>query len=198
MRSVLVVLNKFLHPPGWVLVCSPVVFGMLIAIFVTGQTNSALAYLIYGMSAYCLVILLLPLPKWIRGIKTFIVRRLTGTAIGRRYISDLAFRGSVSIYQGMMVNFLYLVFRIILSIQYASVWFLSMAVYYLVLGVLRLLLILDYRHRDCLKELHSYRRTAWLLFLLNIPMGGMILLMVLTDSGYSYPGSFTDNIVRYR
>ena len=33
-----------------------------------------------------------------------------------------------------------------------------------------------------------YRRTAWLLFLLNIPMGGMIVLMVLTDSGYSYPG----------
>ena len=33
-----------------------------------------------------------------------------------------------------------------------------------------------------------HRRTAWLLFLLNIPMGGMIVLMVLTDSGYSYPG----------
>ena len=30
--------------------------------------------------------------------------------------------------------------------------------------------------------------TARRLFLLNIPMGGMILLMVLTDSGYSYPG----------
>lgn len=33
-----------------------------------------------------------------------------------------------------------------------------------------------------------YRRTAWLLFLLNLPMGGMILQMVRTDAGYSYPG----------
>ena len=29
---------------------------------------------------------------------------------------------------------------------------------------------------------------VWLLFLLNIPMGGMIVLMVRTNSGFSYPG----------
>lgn len=37
-------------------------------------------------------------------------------------------------------------------------------------------------------EYGCYRRTAWFLFLLNIPMGGMILLMVKTNSGFSYPG----------
>ena len=88
----------------------------------------------------------------------------------------------------MTVNFLYVVFRIVVGICYASVWFISMAVYYLVLAVLRLSLILSYRHKECIDELHCYRRTAWLLFLLNIPMGGMIVLMVLTNSGYSYPG----------
>ncbi len=30
--------------------------------------------------------------------------------------------------------------------------------------------------------------TAWSLFLLNIPMGGMIVLMAAADNGYSYPG----------
>lgn len=34
----------------------------------------------------------------------------------------------------------------------------------------------------------AYSLTVWLLFLLNIPMGGMILLMVRTNSGFSYPG----------
>lgn len=53
---------------------------------------------------------------------------------------------------------------------------------------MRLSLILSYRNRSVKSELRSYRKTAWLLFLLNIPMGGMITLMVLTDSGYSYPG----------
>ena len=53
---------------------------------------------------------------------------------------------------------------------------------------MRLSLILSYRNRSVKSELRSYRKTAWLLFLLNIPMGGMITLMVLTDSEYSYPG----------
>ena len=116
------------------------------------------------------------------------MHRLTGTVFGGKYIGDLAFRGSVSIWQGMMVNFLYVVFRILIGIRYASVWFITIAIYYLLLGIMRLSLILSYRNRSVKSELRSYRKTAWLLFLLNIPMGGMITLMVLTDSGYSYPG----------
>ncbi len=74
------------------------------------------------------------------------------------------------------------------GIHYASVWFLSMAVYYLVLGMIRLALALSYRRRTFINEWRCYRRTAWQLFLLNIPMGGMIVLMVLSNSGFFYPG----------
>ena len=74
------------------------------------------------------------------------------------------------------------------AIRYASVWFLSMVVYYLVLGGLRAYLIVCYRRRTLELERRCYHATAWLLFLLNIPMGGMIVLMVRTDSGFSYPG----------
>lgn len=72
--------------------------------------------------------------------------------------------------------------------RHASVWFLSMAAYYLVLGGMRLSLILSAHRHSERAALRCYRWTAWLLFLLNLPMGSMILLMVLTDSGYSYPG----------
>lgn len=189
MRKVLTLINKFLHPPKLVLILvPPIVFASLAYIFITGRNGSALAYPIYCMSAYCLTILVLPIPKLARKAKATVMQWINSTAFGGRYVNDLAFRGSVSIYQGMLVNFLYVVFRIVVGIRYASVWFISMAVYYLVLGVLRLSLILSYRHKDKVNEPHCYRRTAWLLFLLNIPMGGMILLMVLTDSGYSYPG----------
>ena len=140
------------------------------------------------MSAYCLTVLVLPLPRLIRNAKASVMRRINGMAFGGRYVNDLAFRGSISIYRGMTVNFLYVLFRIVVGIRYASVWFISMAVYYLVLGVLRLSLILSYRQKVNIDELRCYRRTAWLIFLLNIPMGGMITLMVLTNSGYSYPG----------
>ena len=146
------------------------------------------AYMIYCMSAYCLTIWMFPLPRLFRKAKANIMHRLTGTVFGGKYIGDLAFRGSVSIWQGMMVNFLYVVFHLFVGIRYTSVWSVTIAIYYLLLGVMRLSLILDYRNRNAKSELLCYRRTAWLLFLLNIPMGGMIVLMVLTDSGYSYPG----------
>ena len=64
----------------------------------------------------------------------------------------------------------------------------SMSVYYLALGALRAYLVVGYRRRTPARECSCYRRTAWLLFLLNIPMGGMIVLMVRTNSGFSYPG----------
>lgn len=189
MKKALEVLQKILHPPKWALFFAPpVVFAALIYIFLTGQNNSTPAYVIYGTSAYCLAVLVLPLPRLIRNAKVSVMRRINGMAFGGRYVNDLAFRGSVSIYRGMTVNFLYVLFRIVVGIRYTSMWFISMAVYYLVLGVLRLSLILSYHQKVNIDELRCCRRTAWLIFLLNIPMGGMITLMVLTNSGYSYPG----------
>ena len=118
-----------------------------------------------------------------------IMRKVSRSKITGRYLNDLAFRGSVSIYQGVAVNVFYVVFRIVAGIRYASVWFISMAVYYLVLGCLRAYLIVCYRRRDPELERRCYHTTAWLLFLLNFPMGGMIVLMVRTNSAFSYPGS---------
>ena len=188
MKRAWTFLEKLLHPPKWVLLTlPPIVFAALTYVLLKGK-NSMPAYMIYCMSAYCLTIWILPLPRLFRKAKEAMMHRLTGTVFGGKYIGDLAFRGSVSIYQGMMVNFLYVVFRIFVGIRYASVWFLTIAIYYLLLGIMRLSLILSYRNRSVKAELRCYRRTAWLLFLLNIPMGGMIVLMVLTDSGYSYPG----------
>ena len=188
MKRVWTLLERLLNPPKWVLLTlPPIVFAALTYVLLKGK-NSTPAYMIYCMSAYCLIIWILPLPRLFRKAKANMIHRLTGTVFGGKYIGDLAFRGSVSIYQGMMVNFLYVVFRIFVGIRYASVWFLTIAIYYLLLGIMRLSLILSYRNRSVKSELRCYRRTAWLLFLLNIPMGGMIVLMVLTDSGYSYPG----------
>ena len=186
--------QKLLHPSKWVLIFVPSLsFAALISIFATQTTRSVSAYMIYCMSAYALTIWLAALPQLIKKMKTAIMtsrimRKVGSSKITERYLNDLAFRGSVSIYQGVAVNFFYVVFRIATGIRYASIWFISMAVYYLVLGGLRVYLIFCYRRRNPKLERRCYHTTAWLLFLLNIPMGGMIVLMVRTNSGFSYPG----------
>lgn len=186
--------QKLLHPSKWVLIfVPPLSFAALIFIFATQTTRNVSAYMIYCMSAYSLTIWLAALPRLIKKMKTAIMtsrimRKVSRSKITGRYLNDLAFRGSVSIYQGVAVNVFYVVFRIVAGIRYASVWFISMAVYYLVLGCLRAYLIVCYRRRDPELEHRCYHTTAWLLFLLNVPMGGMIVLMVRTNSGFSYPG----------
>ena len=201
MKKAKMMLHTMLHPAKWVL-CSlpPAAFAALIFIFASEQTESALAYPVYLMSAYSLAVLIAALPVLARRIRQHktnllnrskLMQKIASSAFGDQYLHDPAFRGSVSIYQGMIVNFLYVLFRIAAGIRYASVWFISMAVYYMVLGGLRAYLISSYRRREAgglSFEYCCYRRTAWLLFLLNIPMGGMIVLMVRTNSGFFYPG----------
>ena len=201
MKKAKMMLHTLLHPAKWVRYSiPPAAFAALIFIFASEQTESALAYPVYLMSAYSLAVLIAALPvlaKRIRQHKANLLNRsklmqkIASSAFGDQYLHDPAFRGSVSIYQGMIVNFFYVLFRIATGIRYASVWFISMAVYYMVLGGLRAYLISSYRRREAgglSFEYHCYRRTAWLLFLLNIPMGGMIVLMVRTNSGFFYPG----------
>lgn len=194
MERVRNLLCKMLHPPGWMLFSFPVLsFTALIAVFVSCNTETVSACLIYSASAYSLIIWIAALPGILKRIKSAIMssrlmRKAAASKIVGRYLTDLAFRGTVSVYQGMIINFCYVVFRIIAGVRYTSVWFLSMAVYYLVLGGLRTYLIVAYRRRSPALEFQCYRRTAWLLFLLNVPMGGMIVLMVRTNSGFFYPG----------
>ena len=147
------------------------------------------------------MIVIAAFPKTIKGLRTSfpevlsrngLFRKVASTEVGDRYLHDRAFRGSVGVRFGMTTNLFYALFRGVVGILHSSVWSLSLAAYYLVLGLLRAHLSHAYKVRNekgGLKyERKCYRSTAWLLFLLNIPMGGMTALMVLTDSRFSYPG----------
>ena len=107
------------------------------------------------------------------------------------YRHDLAFRGRVSLYQGMTMNLLYAVFRLLTGVRYDSVWFISMSVYYFALGLMKAYLAVCRRlseNRGPEFEERCYRRTARMLFFLNFPMGIMITLMIVDNRGFSYPG----------
>lgn len=194
MKRTKMIIYRILYPPVWfMLPLSVFSFGALIFIFAEEKTESVLAYFLYSLSAYSLVILCMASPRAFRWgrhriSQSKIFKKLTSVAIADKYIKDMTFRGTVSIYQGLAINIFYMIFRVVVGILYTSVWFISMAVYYLILGMIRAYLIICYRRDDVSRELICYRNTALFLFLLNIPMGGMIILMIRTNSGFSYPG----------
>lgn len=177
MKRAKMILSKFFHPPIWVL-CTvpPASFAAHIFIFASSREEHAVAYPVFLLSAYSLLILLAALPALAGRLKQLkvnlwnhsrLIQRVSSTEFGGRYLHDQLFRSSISIYQGMTANFMYMLFRLVTAVQYASVWFFSMTVYYMVLCIMRAYLAFGYRRRkekEMAYELQCYRRTAAMLF----------------------------------
>lgn len=160
-------MKRILHLKKWVLsAISLVSYTTLILIFVYGKTESVLVYPIYCMSAYSLVAFSVAVPDVIRKTaqhlqKSRLMRWVLSSKIADRYLSDVAFRGNISIYQGMTVNFLYMIFRAVTGMYYTSVWSISIAVYYLILGVIRAYLVICYKYRDNKDESICYLESVF-------------------------------------
>ncbi len=203
MNKIKAVLRRLLLPSGWILAfVSGIGYGTTIRALVSGKTGIS-AYIAYALSAYALAADILALPKLKSALSAASVRHkesgtfsslIRKTKFGIKYLDDQAFRGSVSVYQSMIVNFLHTIFRIITGIKYASVWFISMAAYYFFLGIIRAYIVFSYRRRSfpsdeyAVYEYGIYKTTGKLLLSLNIPMSVMIFLTIVTNSGYIYPG----------
>ena len=134
MKRIKQILKRILFPSKMKLICIPVVSFIILIFILTSQKSRTMpAYLIYCMSAYSLVAFGVAVPNVIRKTaqhlqKSRLMRWVLSSKIADRYISDVAFRGNISIYQGMTVNFLYMIFRAITGMYYASVWSISIAV----------------------------------------------------------------------
>ena len=201
MRKAGRLIRGLLYPSLWVLITLPAVsFSALIFIFSANLDESAAAYPVYLISAYSLTILIAALPsmvRWSKRAKLAVLeydpkRKNKYTAFIKRYLTDSPYRGSIGIYQGMTVNFAYMLYRYITALWYGSVWFFSVAVFYMVLFIMRAQLARGYRRRETRGkdyELRCYRHTAAMLLVLIIPMGGMIVLMIKNSSDIAYPGN---------
>lgn len=186
--------KKLLFPRKWVFaVLPPLSFAALIYAFYMQKNNGAPAYVIYAFSAYSLTILCVAAPRVFKKVYAAIlqnrwIQKLLFHPVTRQYRTSLSFRGAVSLYCGVIMNVLYIAFRLTVGALYASVWSFSIAAYYFLLSGLRIFLILCYRHRNAKLEYRCYRATALSLFALNIPMAGMVAFMVRTGSGFNYSG----------
>lgn len=195
MEKFKAILKKLFRPPiAIVLTVTAVACAGLVLVFSVGLKYEILTYIVYFISAYALVVLLPRVVDFIKVISSKVkngLPKLTKNApILQKYFSDRSFRGEVGLYTGLTMNILYTAFRLVSGIVYGSVWFISLGVYYAVLALSRFYLIYARkRHAGRLvEEYKSYVKTAVMLFVLNLPMGGMIVLMVLDNAGFSYPG----------
>ncbi len=192
------ILTKALHPSLltvlWLSVFSA---AGLIYVFTNDLTESVFAYIVYPVSAYSLTVLTLKITDWSKKLKHHtLVQKTMSKPLVSRYITDTVFRGKIALYFSFFLNAAYVIFKLAMGVLYDSLWFVAIAFYYAVLTLMRFRLVRAVRNESgkisgrerLIYELCEYRKTGFLMLLLNAAMIGIVHQMVRNDMGYSYPG----------
>lgn len=185
--------KKLLFPPIWVMVILMIISAAaLITVFVNGWAETVAAYMIFALSFYTLSVVTLfcvmVLPKQYRHIK----QRIYANPLGNRYMTDRAFRTEVSLYLSLGISLLYVGINLWSWYLVGSWWFVVLAVYYVIMTVMRFLLVRYVRKNEIgssvLKEWKRSRVCAYILLLINLSLSGAVLMILFQNRGYDYPG----------
>jgi hypothetical protein len=186
----------FLPPLPTVLISAPI-FVLTFVILGTGRNDAWYAYIVYVLSAYAMVVLVLGFPGILNALKTGFwsarpIRWLSSTRLGSRFLNSTVFRSEVSLHQGLAVNLLYVALKLVTGILYRSVWLIALAAYYLLLAVMRAVLV-GYVHREKIgenipREFRRYRVCSYVLLVMNQALAVIIIYIVHQNQGFSYPG----------
>lgn len=185
--------KKLLFPPVWVMAILTVASAVLLTlVFVKGWQEKAIAYAVYVLSFYTLCVVTvycaMVLPKQYHTIKG----KIYANALGNRYMTDRAFRTEVSLYISLIVNMLYVGMNLWSWHFSGSWWFVVLAVYYVIMAVMRFLLVRYVRKQDLgtsiVQEWKRSRICAYILLLVNLSLSGAVLMILYQNRGYDYPG----------
>ena len=185
--------KRLIFPPGWLMLTLAVVSGAaLILIFVKGLSETPLAYGVYVLAFYTVCVtgvwLGVVLPRRYRALR----QKIYDHPLGRRYMTDAAFKTHVKLYASLAVNLLYVCVNLLSFALYRSMWFVVLGAYYTILALMRFLLLRYVRvnriGHNRLGELSRSRLCSCILMLLNLVLTGAVLMILYEDKGYEYNG----------
>lgn len=182
----------FCLPPLLTVLIALPAFALVAWVLASGE-QGPLAYLAYALSAYALAVSL----TGGRRIAASLKRTVTAHPLGGRLVGDAIFRAEISLHQSFIVDLAYIAVKMAYGIWYRSPWSISLAVYYVLLALMRLLLLFRRKQLDRLGELRRYRLCGLILLLMNLALAGIVYFMVHQDRGYEYPGTLIYAMAAY-
>jgi hypothetical protein len=183
---------------GWVLLLTPISMAAVIIVLTTDRAAMPIAIVVYLLSAYTLTALIVGFPQFKVDLQTFINKdkriakakaflyenKYTGL-----YLTNIPIRVKVSLYISLFINLSYAILKMSTGIIYASFWFGSEAVFYLILGLVRFFILRNLRKNSGLRhEYQVYRFCGFLLFILNAALTGIVYQTIHQGGGNEFPG----------
>ncbi len=160
----------------------------LVYVFMKQLDTHPLAYVVYVLAFYTLVIVCLRIPRIVKWWKV----KLHENKYTDRYLTDKDLRVRISMYRGLIINFVFASFKMILGFVYNSSWFFAVAGYNVILSLMRFILIHQSEKKGCneyekrLRGLKSYRVCGWLMMVLNIAVSVIIFMVLVEKQSIEY------------
>ena len=184
----------FLSPVPTLLISIPS-YGLVIYVLSGEKGNPVIAYASYLLSAYALIITITGIAGVVRflgnGIKQNpLARKMLEIPFINRYLKEETFRAKTALYQGFAVNLFYAGVKLFSGISFQSWWFVTLAVYYILIALMRFSLLhyVQKNARNKSLEWRRYRLCGIILLFMNIALAGIVILVVHQNSGFEYPG----------
>lgn len=191
--------KKLLFPPGWLIVILSVISAAaLTVVFQNGLEHSSVAwvsglvYAVYVLAFYSLTVVCAACITVFPGRYRKIKQKIYENKFGNRYMTDAAYRTHFSLYVSLSINLLYVATNLISGIWYRSVWSITLAVYYIILALMRFLLLRFSIKigigNDREKELRRSRLCGVILMTVNLALSGVVVLVIVQNKGFAYHG----------
>lgn len=177
--------NRFVHWRGWKIIFPfpvwadalvfPALGAGLIWVFVNGLEMWWPAYILYGLSAYCLTALCLKLPGAISRSRSWLANHPKVEVMLKN--QELHFR--LELYFEQFINFAYGIFKIVVGVIIGSAWIGADGIYNFAQALIQLFQILRRRNPGTLtKQWQSYRLCGGLVLLMHLTLIGIVFQMV--------------------
>ncbi len=126
--------------------------------------------------------------------KNIIKNTLENNSFANRVTNDFRYRTFIFTVPGATTNVIFAMFNGVVGIIGRSAWFGSMAAYYILLSFMRINAVLQGKRLSKSKkvreeyELRIYYRNSILFLVMAIILAGLVILLLFSDGGKTYPG----------
>ena len=161
---------------------------------------------LYALAAVSVAAAAVCLYKDLReGVIDRILMTVKRSALGARFLEDYTFRTILTTMPAFLINVAYTVYNGVIGIMNQSAWFITMAVYCSLLGIMRFRAVSTGRKISHLedkqlirkKELSVIKTDGILLLVLNLALSGVVLLTIAQDTAKRYSEIMVISIAAY-
>lgn len=184
----------FLHPI--ILFIENIVFVVLLFIIFNKQLQDDIFInFIYVISAYILVVDVVN----IFNIANVLKKHVYSYPIIHKYQTDLEFKAEITLYTTLIVNLIYSCFKAFAGIYYHSIWFGTVALYYIILSIERFVLLhhLQRKEQNSRLAIKKYCLSGYLLLTLTIIIIAMSFYILQGGKIVTYPTYFIYVVAGY-